>query len=232
MSDYSLTALLSIPQEAGYFFPDRHFQYICGSTLYRVMINKLEEMDEIDQIIVNTDSSMIKSSYPRSGKVKIIDVYKAEPQEIEIELTSDKTTTALLKHVEGEHFIQLGAIFPFLRQETIRNVIETYDKYVINPEDQKYDSVFTHMTLNRRLYDSDADIVRESRPNTFLEDGILHVFNRTTFLANENRKVGKKPYSWGVDEIENLAIDSEENYRLAVLVDENRHRFPRIFKRY
>jgi len=231
MSNYSLTALISIPQEAGYFFPNRHFERIAGGPLYSVMIAKLEAIPQVGKIIINTDSGRIKNEYSRGGKVKVIDVYKAEPQEIEFELTADRITAAMLEHAEGEHFLQMGPIFPFLKHDTINSVIETYDKYVVNPEDRRNDSVFTMRTLNRRYYDSDTDVIREDRPNTFVEDGILHVFNRTTFLAGGKRKVGKTPFAWGIDEIENLAIDSEENYRLAVLVDENRRHFPRIFGR-
>ncbi|QXU43432.1 cytidylyltransferase domain-containing protein [Pedobacter sp. D749] len=231
MSNYSITALISIPQEAGYFFPDRHFQYICGNPLYKVMIDKLEAIPQIDKIIVNTDSGTIKTYQSRSGKVRVISVYKEEPQETELELTSDKVTTEMLKHVEGEHFLQLGPIFPFLKQDTIERAIENYDRYVINKEDRNHDSVFTIRALNRRYFDSDTDIIREDRPNTFLEDGILHLFNRTTFLANGNRKVGKKPDAYIVEEIENLAIDSEENYRIAIYIDEHRNLFRRIFSR-
>jgi len=231
MSNYLLTALISIPEEAGYFFPNRHFEHIAGSPLYEVMIAKLEAIPQIGEIIVNTGSARIRNNYSRPGKVKVVNVYQAEPQETELELTSDKTTTALLEHAEGEHFLQLGPIFPFLKLQTIEYVIESYDKYVVNPEDRAYDSVFTIRTLNRRYFDSDTDFIREDRPNTFVEDGILHAFNRTTFLASGKRKVGRKPYPCGVDEIENLAIDSEENYRLGVFIDENRHRFPHVFGR-
>lgn len=231
MGNDSLTALLSIPQEAGYFFPNRHFERICGKQLYSVVIDKLEAVTEIGTIIVNTDSGIIRSSYAHSRKVKVINVYHAEPQEIELELTSDKATAAILEHAEGEHFLQLGPVFPFLKHETIDYMIETYERYVVHPEDQAYDSVFTIRTLNRRYYDSDTDFIREDRPNTFVEDGILHLFNRSTFLAAGNRKVGKKPYACGIDEIENTAIDSEESYRLAVLIDENRRHFPRVFGR-
>lgn len=231
MDNYSLTALISIPEEAGYYFPNRHFEHICGGALYTVMIEKLEAIPQVGKVIVNTDCGRIKSNHFRSGKVKVINVYQPDLQEIELELTSDRATAALLAHAEGEHFLQLGPVFPFLRQETIDRVIENYDKYVVNPEDRRHDSVFTMRTLNRRYYDSDRDFIREDRPNTFVEDGILHVFNRTTFLAGGNRKVGKNPFACGVDEIENLAIDSEENYQLAVLIDGNRRRFPRTFGR-
>jgi CMP-N-acetylneuraminic acid synthetase len=231
MDNHLLTALISIPQEAGYFFPDRHFQYIAGSPLYNVMIAKLEAIPQIGKIIINTDSDRIKNSYARSGKVKVVNAYQAEPQEAELELTSDRATAAILGHAEGEHFLQLGPIFPFLKHQTIESVIETYDKYVVHQEDHSNDSVFTIRVLNRRYYDSDADFIREDRPNTFVEDGILHVFNRTAFLAGGNRKVGKKPFAYSIDDIENLAIDSEENYRLGVFIDENRHRFPRVFGR-
>ncbi|WP_175633041.1 glycosyltransferase family protein [Pedobacter ghigonis] len=231
MSNNLLTALISIPEEAGFIFPGRHFEYICGKPLYNVMINKLEGIGRIGKILINTDSRRIQSYYDRSAKVKVVNVYQAEPQETELELTSDRSTAALLSHVDGEHFLQLGPIFPFLKPQTIEDAIETYDKYVLNPEDWKCDSVFTMKVLSRRYYDSDRDFIREDRPNTFVEDGILHLFNRTTFLARGNRKVGEKPFAYSIDDIENHAIDSEENYRIAVLIDENRHRFPRFFGR-
>lgn len=143
MSDFLLTAVISIPQEAGYFFPNRHFEYISRSPLYSVMVDKLEAIPQIDKIIINTDSGTIRSDYGRSGKVRVINVYQAEPQEVEMELTSDRATAAMLQHAEGEHFLQMGPIFPFLKQDTIKSVIEAYDRYVVNPEDHSYDSVFT-----------------------------------------------------------------------------------------
>ncbi|WP_222539485.1 cytidylyltransferase domain-containing protein [Pedobacter polysacchareus] len=231
MSNYSLTAIISIPEVAGYFFPNRHFEHISRNMLYSLMVDKLEAIPQIGKIIINTDAGRIKDHYSRYGKIKVIDVYRSEPQEIELELTSDKVTTAMLEHVETEHILQLGPIFPFLRQQTIQNAIENYHRYVLDPEDSRYDSLFTIKAMNRRLYDSDKNMMREDRPNTFVEDGILHIFNRSTFLANGNRKVGKNPFSYSIDDIENLAIDSEENYRLAVLIDEHRYRFPGVFGR-
>ena len=194
------------------------------------MIEKLEAVEQIGKIVLNTDSSRIRTMYGRSQKIQLISC-RQEPQEIEMELTSDKLTAAMLEHTDGEHFLQLGAIFPFVKQDTIERVIETYCNDVLNSEDRRYDSVFTIRAFDRRLFDSDNYLVREDRPNTFIEDGILHVFNRTAFTANGNRKVGRKPYSYSVHEIENMAIDSEENYKLARFVDENRHLFPRVFGR-
>lgn len=235
MSDHSLTALISIPQEVGYTFTDRNFQRICGDYLYRVMAGKLEAFGQIDKIIINTDSDAIRNAYSRSRNFKVVNAYVQEPGESEFELTSDKVTAAMLEHADGEHFLQLGPIFPFLKQQTIENAIQSYDKYVVNPDEDyeryHYDSLFTIRMLNRRYFDTDTDFIREDRPNTFVEDGIMHFFNRTTFAANGNRKVGKKPFGYGVDEIENLAIDSEENLMIAQYIDENRHRFPNVFGR-
>jgi len=232
MENQTFTALISIQEEAGYFFPGRHFVSIGHNPLYRIMIEKLENNRQIDKIVINTDSAMIRNAYGRLPKFKVINAYVAEPGEIEMELTSDKVTTAMLEHAEGEHFIQLGAIFPFLKASTIESTLDTYYKQVTDAEDpgRSFDSVLTIRTLSRRMFDSDNDLVREDRPNTFVEDGILHVFNRTTFKANGNRKVGKKPFGCGVDEIENMAIDSEENYLLAEFVDKTRHRFKNVFR--
>jgi CMP-N-acetylneuraminic acid synthetase len=225
----TLTALISVQHEAGFTFTDRHFASINGNELHRVMIEKLQSLELVDSIVINTDSSDIARGFGRSRKCRIVNAYTATPAEIEIELTSDKVTAAMIEETEGSHFLQLGPVFPFLKSSTIESVIEAYYSNVIE-EDARYDSVLTIRAINRRLFDSDNDLVREDRPNTFVEDGILHVFNRETFLANGGRKAGKRPYGYIVNEIENMAVDSEENYQLARLVYDNRHFFPGAFR--
>jgi CMP-N-acetylneuraminic acid synthetase len=228
MEQPTFTALISIQHEAGYFLPDRHYRHFSGGPLFEIMVNKLLAIGQIERIVINTDSSRIRSSFGYNSKVRVVDGYHCPLNEPD--LTSDKVTESILSLVEGEHFLQLGALFPFVKHNTLASGIDYYYRYVLDPEDGRHDSVFSIRGLNNRLFDSDNDVLRFDRPNTFLEDGIFHLFNRTTFAAQGNRKVGKKPFGFIVDEIENLPIDSEENYELAQLIDKNRHRFMRVFR--
>lgn len=225
----TFTALISMQHEAGYFLPDRHYSHIAGTYLFQLMVDKLLAIEQVDRIVINTDSSRIRDYYSRDRKVRVINGYQCPLHEPD--LTSDKVTQSILDQVEGEHFLQLGAIFPFVKHSTLEYAVEAYYKYVINPEDWAHDSVFSIRGLYRKFYDNDNNTVRHDPPHVYLEDGILHVFNRTTFKASGNRKVGKNPHGVIVDDIENLAIDSDENYALAQLIDEKRYKFPSIFGR-
>jgi CMP-N-acetylneuraminic acid synthetase len=228
MAQPTFTALISMQHEAGYFLPDRHYRHFSGGPLFQMMVDKLLAIEQVERVVINTDSDRIRSTYGY-GKVHVVNGYHCPLNEPD--LTSDKVTESILALVEGEHFLQLGALFPFVKHDTLETGIDYYNKYVLDPEDGRYDSVFSIRGLNQRLFDSDNDVLRFDRPNTFLEDGIFHLFSRTEFAAQGNRKVAKKPFGFIVDEIENLAIDSEESYELAQLIDKNRHRFPRVFSR-
>lgn len=229
-----LTALITIKEDCGYFLPDRHFKTFGRhyQSLFTIMIEKLEAIERIERIVINTDSSRVQNSYRHNSRFQLINTIekRAEDAPPEFDLAPNKETLAMLAHAPGEHFIRLGSIFPFVKQDTIELAIDYYDRFVLDPEDGRHDSLFSVATYYQKLFDNDRDVLREDPPNVFAEDGILHVFNRTTFQQNGNRKVGKKPFAFGIDAIENMAIDSEENYELACLVDKNRHKFSRIFR--
>lgn len=235
MSQPNFTALITIRENCGYVLPDRNFRTFGRdyNPLYRRMIGKLEAIERVEHIVINTDSERVKQAYARDRNFTVIHALPKREQEMEpldMEMSPDSITASMLEKVSGEHFLQLGSIFPFLRERTIESAIDTYDRYILDPENSRHDSLFSITAIDRRMYDSDNDVLRQDRPNTFVEDGILHIFNRATFLASGKSKAGKSPFGFSIDHIENMAIDSEENCLLAEFVMENQHRFPRVFR--
>ncbi len=224
-----LTALITIEENGTYFLPDQNLKSFGRSYLYMIMIEKLEAIDRIERIVINTDSQRVRNSYERMHRFQLINTIKKrrEDEPPSLEIASDKETAAILAQVQGEHFIRLGSIFPFVKQETIESAIGYYDRYALDPENRE-DSLFSVSHHYRKLFDNDRDVLREDPPNVFMEDGILHLFNRQTFQKQGNRKVGKSPFAFSIDSPENMAIDTEENYKLACLVEDNRHRFPSL----
>jgi CMP-N-acetylneuraminic acid synthetase len=232
MSQPKFTAIITVRENCGYFLPNRNFLTIGRdyTHLYERMIDKLRAVERVDHIIVNTDSANVRSACDRRAGFTVIDTLPRREQEFEpldLEMSPDSITAAVLDKANGEHFLELGSIFPFLKERTIEEAIHTYDRYVLDPEG-RCDALFSITAINRRLYDSDTDTLRQDRPNTFVEDGILHLFNRKTFLENGKSKAGKSPFGYSIDTYENLAIDSEENYRLAELIMENDRFFPSV----
>lgn len=232
MSQPNVTAIIHVRENCGYFFPDRNFMTLGRdyTRLFERMINKLRSNERVNHIVVNTDSARVRSSYERTHGFTVVNalpVRELELEPIDMEISPDSFTAAVLDKVDGEHFLEIGSIFPFLKESTIDNAIATYDRYVLDPEGG-CDALFSITAINRRLYDSDTDNLRKDRPNTFVEDGILHLFNRKTFLANGKSKAGRRPFGYSIEAYENFAVDSEENYRIAELILENERFFPSL----
>lgn len=215
--------------------PGRDFLTLGGKPMYRIMIDKLLRVSQIDRIIILSDSDKIITEFAGNSRIQVIPCpveFSGDPnvrmvQELP---TSDLMVEQALLKVNGEHFIQVQCSNPFLTIETIEGAIERYYQYVLD-NGAYFDSVMSLSRVDKRLYSANNYPVIELRSDPWhviFEDTIIQVFNRTAFRKNGNRKFGKNPMFLETREIENMATETMESYQLAQLIHENANRFPFI----
>jgi len=217
--------------------PGRDFLTLGGKPMYRIMVDKLLSVNQIDRIVILSDSDRIITEFAGNSRIQVISCpvdFSEDPNvRMSQELpTSDLMVEQALSKVNGEHFIQVQCINPFLTIETLEGAIERYYQYVLDNE-AYFDSVMSLSRVDKRLYNANNYPVIELRSDPWyviFEDTIIQVFNRTAFRKNGNRKFGKNPMFLETREIENLAIETIENYQLAELIHENAKRFPFIYQ--
>lgn len=225
MSKYSIIALLPVRQAFPFYLQDRNFLPFDGQPMYRFMISKLLSVPEISCLVVDTDSDEVKAFCSADPRITVID----RPEMLRDEnIASDQITAYNLQQVEGEHFIEIQSFNPLLTKFSISSAIRQYFDYV-GREEHDFDSVFSMQRHEQLHYNLDTRSLDNAYPFVIFENRILHVFNRTSFKSQGNKKVGRTAMLFEVREVENTLVDSESNYELAKLVYANQKEFPAIF---
>jgi len=202
---------------------NKNFRFFGGDPLYYRVLSKLQEIDRIDKIIINTDSEkIIDTCTDRYSKVVIIE----RPEYlIGNEITMNALIEYDLEHVSGEHFLQTHVTNPLLKKETIESAITCYFE---NLGDK--DSLIAVTPVKKRVYDHDLKPINHSNevlemtqdlPEILIENSNLFLFSRTSFKRNKMSRVGIKPFAYRMSEIEGMDIDTLNDFNLSELIYTN-----------
>jgi CMP-N-acetylneuraminic acid synthetase len=236
----TITALITIRENAGYYLPAANFALFGGKPMFEVMIEKLLRVEYIGRIVVTTDSERVRTTLAGESKVILIGYPEHFSEDPNIEMVetmpaSDKMTAhALQQEVYGEHFMQLQPNNPLLTVKSLTEAIERYYDYVLNEETQQWDTLMSFDRVEKRLYSNEHYPVTKLRDDphyVIFEDNILHIFSRAAFKRNKNKKFGKNPMFYEVPEIEKLVVESDAGYQLAKLAFDNKGLFKQILER-
>ena len=196
--------------------PGKNYRELAGRPLYSYILDTLREVEEIELIVVDTDSLVlqegIRSQYPR---IKLID----RPKHLSAETTPmNDVILHDVKQVESQIYLQTHTTNPLLRPQTIQAALSEFrDGF---PET---DSLFGVTRLHTRLWSPDgqplnhdpAVLMRtQDLEPVYEENSCLYIFNRETFLRYKNR-VGKSPKMFEIQNEESLDIDTYQDFQIA-----------------
>ena len=206
---------------------NKNFLDFCGQPLYQVVLDTLQSIDEIDRIVINTDSEIIATDcalrYPKAVIIHRPEHLKADSITMNTLIAHDITTT------ENEHFLQTHCTNPLLSKQTIVNAIKTYFNNLT-----EYDSLFSIETIRKRGYFSDGKPVNHSNELLLqtqdldpvcIENSNIFLFSRSSFIDSGNSRIGKKPFLFQMSTLEGIDIDLEEDFVLAALIHRNKSLF-------
>lgn len=196
--------------------PGKNYRFFAGSPLYHYVISCLISCPEIKEIVVDTDSPIIKEGLAeRYPQVTVID----RPEHLR-----DGTTPMndVLLHdvlqVDADYYLQTHSTNPLLRAETISHAINVFlNNYPM------YDSLFSVTKIQTRLWDSlsrplnhnSAILLRtQDLPPIYEENSCIYIFSRDILEVKRNR-IGNRPLMFEIDREEAMDIDEEFDFRLA-----------------
>ena len=199
--------------------PGKNYRIFAGKPLYHYIITSLLSIDTIDEVVIDTDSSIIREDvlryFPRvrllerpahlkDGNVPMNDV-----------LLND------VNEVDSNFYLQTHSTNPLLRSETIANAIKSFlDNYPM------YDSLFSVTKVQGRLWDgltrainhNPAILLRtQDLPPIYKENSCIYLFDRHTLEKKHNR-IGERPLMFEIDQIESIDIDEELDFKVAELL--------------
>ena len=206
----------------------KNFRLLQGKPLFSWILDSLLAVEEIDEVVINTDARHIlaENGLEEGGKVRIRD-RKAE-------LCGDTVSMNLIladdiSAVEAETYIMTHTTNPMLSIDTIRGALASYRAGSLG---RHCGFSFTVNKVQSRFYRADASPVNHDPNNLvqtqdlepwFEENSNLYIFSKESFAAT-NARIGRKPLLHVVNKTKSLDIDTPEDWALTAAVAASRPR--------
>ena len=196
--------------------PNKNMRLFNGQPLCSVMIEKLQKSKYIEEIVVNTDSKVIRdfvlSSY---DNITVIE----RPQEL---IGHDVSMNKIIAHdidlVQADLYLQTHSTNPLLKTETIDRAIEKFKE-----QESACDSLFSVTRFQTRFYKKDGvalnhnpEVLMKTQdlPVLYEENSCIYIFTKEAFQKN-NRRIGNSPLLFEIQPLEAIDIDVEDEFVLA-----------------
>lgn len=195
----------------------KNFRSFAGKPLFKWILEALLSVDEIDNVVINTDArqQLIDNGLVESGRILIRDR--------DSELCGDLVSMNLIisndvNNVPADIYLMTHATNPLLSTETISSALEQFIK-----ESSQYDSLFTVNKVQSRFYKKDLTAVNHDPGNLvrtqdlepwYEENSCLYLFSKNSFQKTKAR-IGEKPLMFEIPKLESVDIDEPDDWEKA-----------------
>ncbi len=197
----------------------KNFREFNGKPLFRWILDTLLKVEEIDQIIINTDARDILAHNELTDSDHIT-IRDREP-EICGDLVSMNLILANdLANIDADIYLMTHTTNPLLSANTIRNALK---KFIGAQTEGKADSLFTVNKIQTRFYRADGSAINHDPDNLirtqdlepwFEENSNLYIFTRDSF-SKTNARIGKQPMLFVEPPFESIDIDNQDDWDFA-----------------
>lgn len=205
--------------------PGKNYRLLQDKPLYQHIIATLQQVPEIINIVVDTDSQEIINGLHRDFPDVIV---LNRPENLRAD---DISMNEILLYdtsvFPADYYLQTHSTNPLLRAGTISLAIQTLLRSI--PEK---DSLFSVTRIQSRLYDHtgkainhDPKILLQTQdlPPVYEENSCIYIFPPETLQQNRTR-IGNHPILFETDPEESWDIDEESDFALVEMVLASRKR--------
>ena len=198
--------------------PGKNYRDFNGKPLYYWIINTLLQVNELDKIVIDTNSETVKEGVPKYFPMDKIIIYD-RPEHL---WSGDTATNVLLKNViedlnlDADLYFQTHTTNPLLKPETIKDAINKF-------KESDKETLFSVKTHHTRFYDKDGKDMNHQRfhliPTQDLdpiyeENSCMYLFTKEV-LDKYGARIGKKAMLYPMSDIESQDIDWEDDFKIA-----------------
>lgn len=197
--------------------PNKNIKPFSGKPLYHRVLNTLLNSKYITDVIINTDCQKLKADILTNftSRVQIHD----RPKSIQGDYVSmNKIIEHDISNVESDLYVQTHSTNPLLTCDSLDNAIK---KMIEFEASKKFDSVFSVTKIQTRFYNSNGDphnhnpdelLRTQDLPVLYEENSNFYIFTKESFMKNNKRRIGVKPYMFEIDKIESIDIDELQDF--------------------
>lgn len=199
----------------------KNFRDFCGKPLFRWILDTLLQVQEIDQIIINTDARHILAE---NG---LVDTDRITIRDRKPEICGDHVSMNLVladdvANVPANLYLMTHTTNPLMSADTIRKAIAAFLQAQAAGQ---ADSLFTVDKVQTRFYRADCSPVNHDLDNLiptqnlepwFEENSNLYIFTASSFAKTQAR-IGKQPMMFEGPYFESIDIDTPTDWDFAVV---------------
>lgn len=199
----------------------KNFREFCGKPLFRWVLDTLREVEEIDQVIINTDARAILAA---NG---LVDGDRVTIRDRKPEICGDFVSMNLviaddLANVDADIYLMTHTTNPLMSADTVRKALAAFREAQAAG---KADSLFTVDKIQTRFYRADASPVNHDPDNLvrtqdlepwYEENSNLYIFTRESF-AKTKARIGRQPMMHEGPFFESIDIDTPEDWDFAAV---------------
>jgi len=199
----------------------KNFRVFNGKPLFRWVLDSLLKVEEIDQVIINTDARHILAESGLTDTDRV--VIRDRKTEICGDLVSMNTVlTNDLESVDSDIYLMTHTTNPLLSANTISRALNAFNEA---QADGTADSLFTVDKIQTRFYREDGSAVNHDPGNLirtqdlepwYEENSNLYIFTQESFLKT-NARIGKLPMMFESPKFESIDIDTPQDWDFAVI---------------
>jgi len=194
--------------------PGKNYRPMASKPLYRHIVAALLGCPDIDQVVIDTDSDVIKRDVAEAfPSVLVID----RPEHLrDGNIPMNDVLLNDVRQVPADLYLQTHSTNPLLKPSTIQRAIREFRDH---PEN---DSLFSVTRIQARLWAADSSPMNhdpavllrtQDLPPVFLENSCLYLFTRE-LLEQRGTRIGAHPLLFEIDRDEASDIDTEQDFRV------------------
>jgi CMP-N-acetylneuraminic acid synthetase len=199
----------------------KNFRDFCGKPLFRWILDTLLEVNEIDQIIINTDARQILADNGLVDTDRIL-IRDRKPEICGDLVSMNRVLADDVANVPADIYLMTHTTNPLMSADTIRKALAAFQEAQAAG---KADSLFTVDKVQTRFYRADCSPVNHDPDNLiptqhlepwFEENSNLYLFTRESF-AKTKARIGKQPMMHEGPFFESIDIDTPADWDFAVV---------------
>lgn len=199
----------------------KNFRDFAGKPLFRWILDTLLEVDEIDQVVINTDARRILEDHGLSDSARVL-IRDRKPEICGDFVSMNKVLADDIAAVAADTYLMTHTTNPLLGAATIRGALQAF---AAARGEGRADSLFTVDKVQTRFYRTDCSAVNHDPDNLirtqdlepwFEENSNLYLFSRESF-ATTLARIGRKPMMFEGPRFESIDIDDQEDWEFAVI---------------
>jgi CMP-N-acetylneuraminic acid synthetase len=199
----------------------KNFRDFCGKPLFRWILDTLLSIEDLDEVVINTDAREILREHglTETDRIRIRD---RRPEICGDFVSMNLVLADDVANVDADVYLMTHTTNPLMKAETIRGALACFREA---KAEGRADSLFTVDKIQTRFYRADGSPVNHDPAHLirtqdlepwFEENSNLYIFTRESF-AKTNARIGKKPMLYENAKFESIDIDTPADWEFAVV---------------